>query len=59
MRCHPWPQEVALGEGDILIEGKTEEKIPKMERIPKLVQRRKCSVPVRATIKMGTFLFLF
>lgn len=49
---------VALGEGDILIEGRTEGKISKTERIPKFVQRRKCSVPVRATIKMGTIFFL-
>lgn len=50
---------VALGEGDILIEGRTEEKISKTKRIPKSVQRGKCSVPVRTTIKMGTIFFLF
>lgn len=48
---------VALGEGDILIEGRTEEKISKTERIPKSVQRGKCSVPVRTTIKTGTIFF--
>lgn len=50
---------VALGEGDILIEGRMEGKISKTERIPKFVQRGKCSVPIRATIKMGTIFFLF
>lgn len=51
---------VALGEeDDILIEGRTEGKISKTERIPKFVQRGKCSVPVRATIKTGTIFFFF
>lgn len=50
---------VVVALGDILVEGRTEGKISKTERIPKFVQRGKCSVPIRATIKMGTIFFFF
>jgi hypothetical protein len=57
--CHPWTPAVALGEGDILIEGRTE-KIIKMERRkPTFVQRRVFFAPGRASHQDGHLFILF